>query len=266
VLELVVLGIVQGLTEFLPVSSTAHLLFAEHYLGIRRPGLALEGVLHLGTAIAAVLVLWPTVTRLIRAGVGLIVRPGAPEGVDPQVPLVKAIIAATVVTAAIGLAFRDPLEGMFTSVRATALQLMLTGLILLAQRERGQRSAATLTIRDGVALGLAQAIAIVPGISRSGTTIVGALRLGFERVEATRLSFLMAIPAILGASLFTLKDAGRAAQLGYTPLQLLVGGLVAGVVGAASMAWLIGLVQRRRLIVFSAYCWLVGALVFFTTR
>ncbi len=268
-LELIVLGVVQGLTEFLPVSSTAHLLFAEHYLGIRRPGLVLEGVLHIGTAIAATAMFWPDVRRLVRSGLNMVGRrtAGAHAGQpDPDAPVVRTIVIASCVTVAIGLAFQAPFERLFSSVRATAFQLIVTGCVLLLHHQIGRRTASDLSARDAALLGVAQAVAIVPGISRSGTTIVGALRLGMERVEATRLSFLMAIPVILGAGLYALKDAGQAAQLGYTWPQLVTGGVIAGIVGAFSMRWLIAIVQRRRLIGFAVYCWVAGLSVLLTAR
>ncbi len=267
-LDLVVLGIVQGLTEFLPVSSTAHLVFAEHFLGIRRPGLVLEGVLHLGTALAAIVLFWPDVVRLLKAGLTLVTRRGSGSGAaaDPYSRLALAIVAATVVTAALGLIFERPLERMFSSVRGVAFQLIITGVLLLWHRERGQRSATDAAVPDGLALGLAQAVAIIPGISRSGTTIVTGLRLGMQRTEATRLSFLIAIPAIVGASLLTLKDAGRAAAMGYTAPQFAVGFAVAAVVGAASITWLMDMVRRGHLMYFAVYCWVVGALVLAVVR
>lgn len=265
-LDLVILGLVQGLTEFLPVSSTAHLLFTEHYLGIPRPGLTLEAVLHLGTAAAAVVMFWPDVRRLLGAGLslaGLASRSGA---ADPDRRLLLAILAATAVTAVLGLLFEDPLERMFQSVRGTAVQLMVTGGILLWNRTRGDRTGGEATVRDGLVLGLAQALAIIPGISRSGTTIVTGLALGFRRAEAARLSFLMAIPAILGASLFSLKDAGQAARLGFGPLPLAAGAVVAGVSGALAIAWLLDIVRRGRLAWFAAYCWGAAIVVLLTTR
>ena len=261
-LDLVVLGIVQGLTEFLPVSSTAHLVFAEHFLGIRRPGLVLEGVLHLGTALAAIVLFWPDVVRLLRSGLTIVTRRGS----DPYAKLAVAIVAATAVTAVLGLAFEHQLERMFSSVRGTAFQLIITGLLLLWHTERGQRAATDATAPDGLALGLAQAIAIIPGISRSGTTIVTGLRLGFERTEATRLSFLIAIPAIVGAGLLTLKDARQAAAMGYTIPQFAVGFAVAALVGGASIRWLMDLVRRGRLGYFAAYCCIVGLIVLVVVR
>jgi undecaprenyl-diphosphatase len=266
VLALAILGLVQGLTEFLPVSSTAHLLFAEHYLAITRPGLVLEAVLHLGTVAAAVVMFWPDVIRLLRAVPGVFRRGGKHLAEAPERRLLLAIVAATVVTGVVGLAFERPLEQMFHSVRGTAYQLAVTGGILLWSRERGAKGAGDATLRDGVALGAAQALAIIPGISRSGTTIIAALLLGYQRTEAARLSFLIAIPAILGASLFSLKDAAEASALGFTALELAIGGVFAAASGALAIAWLLGLVRRQRLIWFAGYCWLLAAFVLVTTR
>lgn len=267
-LDLVILGIVQGLTEFLPISSTAHLLFAEHYLGMSRPGLVLEAALHLGTVLAACVLFWPDIVRIVRSIPSLLQRSAGPgaRSSDPAARMAVAIVTSTAVTAALGLALAGPLERMFESVRATAAQLLITGTILLWSRERGARSAEEATVRDGVVLGLAQALAIVPGISRSGVTIVAGLALGLRRTESARLSFLISIPAVAGASAFALKDAGMATRMGYAPLELLVGAAVAGISGGLAIVWLVDLIRRHRLIAFSAYCWLVGVLVLFTAR
>ncbi|MDR7520862.1 MAG: undecaprenyl-diphosphate phosphatase [Armatimonadota bacterium] len=266
--DLVVLGLVQGLTEFLPVSSSAHLLFVEHYLGIPRPGLVLEAVLHLGTAAAAIFMFWPDVSRLVRALPEVIARPAVVfRGQStPDGRMAAVIVVATVLTGALGLAFAGPLERTFLSVRGTAYQLMVTGLILLASRERGHRAAGEATLRDGVVMGLAQAAAIIPGISRSGATIVAGIGSGLRRTEAARLSFLMAIPAILGAGAFAMKDAGEAAQVGYAPLHLLVGAVTAAIFGALAIRWLLEIVRRGRLLYMSVYCWAVGLVVLATVR
>ncbi len=260
-LNLVVLGLVQGLTEYLPVSSTAHLLFAEYFLGVARPGLVLEAVLHLGTAAAAVILFRRDLGRLVRGAMAWVGRRA-----DPYAAPAVAVVVATAVTATIGLAFETPLERLFTSVRGAALQLLATGTILFWQRERGRRGLTDATPLDGVALGVAQAIAIVPGISRSGVTIVAGLALGLHRAEAARLSFLMAVPAILGASLFSLKDLPRLADTGISLADLVAGFTVATLVGMAAIAWLMHLVERRRLAWFGVYCWAVGLAVLAAVR
>ncbi len=263
-LDLIVLGVIQGLTEYLPVSSTAHLLFAEHFLGIPRPGLVLESVLHLGTALAAIILFWPDVTGMIRGVLRRARRPRA--AADPSLKMAGAIVAATIVTAVLGLAFAEPLERMFESIRGVAFQLLVTGVLLLWHRERGSRLATDATVLDGLAIGVAQAAAIIPGISRSGTTIVMGLLLGLQRTEATRLSFLVAIPAIVGASVYGLRGLGEASRLGYSVGQLVVGCAVAAVVGAIAIRWLLDFVRKGRLVVFSVYCWLAGTLVLAATR
>jgi len=265
VLDLIVLGVVQGLTEYLPVSSTAHLLFAEHFLGIPRPGLVLESVLHLGTALAAIILFWPDVAGMIGGVLRWTRRPHA-AAADPFRKMAGAIVAATIVTAVLGLAFAEPLERMFESVRGVAFQLVLTGVLLLWHRERGSRVATDATVLDGLAVGVAQAAALVPGISRSATTIVMGLLLGLQRTEATRLSFLVAIPAIVGASAYGLRGLNEASRLGYSVWQLVVGCAVAAAVGAVGIRWLLDFVRKGRLVVFAVYCWLAGAVVLAVTR
>ncbi|MDQ7850030.1 MAG: undecaprenyl-diphosphate phosphatase [Armatimonadota bacterium] len=287
-MQMIILGIVQGLTEFLPVSSSAHLVFTEHFLGIPRPGVLLEAVLHLGTALAAAVLFWPDLQRIWRAFLGrgpagaagsAAASPqgqprhtgGAGPGAgrqrerDPYLRVGWLLLLATAITGVIGLAFAGPLERMFHSVRGTAIQLLLTGVILALARERGGLAMSQMTIRTAAAVGLAQGISIVPGISRSGITIAVAMWTGLTREEAARFSFLAAIPAISAAGLFSLRDFPAAAGLGYTPGQLVVGFAVSAVFGAAAIRWLLQVVRRGRLAAFAAYCWAVGLAVLLST-
>ena len=252
-LEMVILGLVQGLTEFLPVSSTAHLLFAESFLGIPRPGILLEAVLHLGTALAALILFWDDVRRL---AVGWV---RGEEAVYRRVAWL--IILATAITAAVGLLFAPQFERMYGSLRGVAFQLVLTGVILLLARERGARQITDLRVSDAAVLGLAQAVSIVPGISRSAATIAGGMWVGLRRDEAARLSFLIAIPSVAGASLFGLKDLREGAALGYGPLHLMVGFAAALISGVVAIKWLLAMVRRGRLGLFAAYCIVVGLIV-----
>lgn len=255
--QLAILGVVQGLTEFLPVSSSAHLVFAEALLGVQRPGVLLEALVHLGTALA-VLVLYGR--DLWQVGVAWIRRP---LGVGGPGRLVWLLAWTTAVTGAVGFAFREPLEASFASVRWTALQLVVTGVILWAARERSARTAEEMTWQDAGWIGLAQAVAIVPGISRSGITIAAGLWRGLGREEAARYSFLASVPAILGAAGFSLATDWQAAvSSGYTPAAMAVGFLAALGSGAAAIAWLLGLLRRGRLQAFAYYCWAVGGAVF----
>lgn len=253
---MVILGLVQGLTEFLPVSSTAHLIFAEAFLGVRRPGILLEGVLHLGTALAAVVLFWGDVLRLIRGLLSTFARNRAE--LDPYRRLAWLIVLMTGITAVAGLALAQPFERMFGSLRGTAAQLIVTGIILLLARERGRRIITQTTPADATAVGLAQAVAIVPGISRSGATIAAAMWMGINREDAARLSFLAAIPAVAGGGLFGLKDLELGASLGYAPAQLVAGFVTSMLFGALAIRWLLVVVRRGRLRVFAAYCIAAG--------
>ncbi len=259
--QMIILGIVQGLTEFLPVSSTAHLVFAEHFLRTPRPGVILEAVLHLGTALAAVVLFWPQVRRLARAAIGR--EENGPDG--PYRRLAWLLLAATAVTAVIGLIFRAPFERMFSSVRGTAVQLMITGVILLLARERGKRRMVDARLPDAAALGVAQGISIVPGISRSGLTIAVGVWAGLTLEEAARFSFLMAIPALLAAGLFALRDLEDALILGYTLAELAVGFAVSALFGMIAIRWLMDWIRRGRLLYFAVYCLAAGLAVFLWT-
>lgn len=260
-LDMVVLGLVQGLTEFLPVSSTAHLIFAETFLGIARPGILLEAVLHLGTALAAIMLLWQDVRKLLAGWWATMPVGRRSAGARPYGRLAWLIVLMTAITAAVGLAFSESLEQMFGSVRGNAFQLILTGVIILLVRGGGTRTMMEARMRDAVAIGAAQAVSIVPGISRSGITIAAGTWLGMRGDEAARLSFLAAIPAVLGGGLFGLKDLPLGAALGYTPLQLAVGFLVSLVSGAFAIRWLLAVVRRGRLTGFGVYCMAAGTFV-----
>jgi len=258
---MVVLGLVQGLTEFLPVSSTAHLIFTETFLGITRPGILLEAVLHLGTAVAALVLFWGDVVRLLSGWWASVTRRARDDVARSYGRLAWFILLITAITAAIGLALADPFERMFGSLRGTAFQLVLTGVILLLARGRGGRTVLEVRSGDAAAVGVAQAAAIIPGISRSGTTITAAMWLGLRGDEAARLSFLAAIPAVAGAGLFGLKDLPLGAALGYTPVQLFAGFLASAVSGALAIRWLLAVVRRGRLAGFAAYCVVAGSAV-----
>lgn len=258
-LDLLILGLVQGLTEFLPVSSTAHLIFAQTFLGIARPGILLEAVLHLGTALAALVLFRDDVRRLL-SGWWATLRGGSDEA-RTYGRVAWVIIMISVITAAIGLAFADPFERMFGSLRGTAIQLILTGLLLFAARERGTRTLLQARALDGAAIGVAQSIAIIPGISRSGATITAGMWLGLRGDDAARLSFLAAIPAVTGAGVFGLKDLPLGAALGYTPAQLAVGFIASLLSGMLAIRWLLAVVRRGRLTGFAVYCIAVGTAV-----
>lgn len=265
-LQMVILGLVQGLTEFLPVSSTAHLLFAEALLGVPRPGLLLESVLHLGTAAAAAWLFRGDLLNLLRGVWSTFTgHRGAP--IDGYRRLGWAVVVATLITGVIGVALESRFAALFGSLRGTALQLIVTGLLLFLVSRRGTRAATDAGPIDGIAVGIAQAASIIPGISRSGATIVSSTWLGMRPEEAARLSFLVAVPSVAGAGLFGLKDYSAGVAAGYTIAELLVGFVVSVASGALAITWLLQVVRRGRLALFGVYCIVAGlAVALWVTR
>lgn len=240
-------GFVQGLTEFLPISSSGHLVLVPALLGMDEPDLATSAVLHLGTLLAVV---WYYRRELA----GLIVSPTSPESRRTWTFLVLGTIPAAV----IGLGLSTPIEVIFTEPWIVSVCLIITGLILLAAHRLhdGTRTLAEVRPADAGMIGMAQAFALLPGISRSGMTITGGLVQGFSRVEAARLGFLLGIPAIAGAGTLEAIDLARD---GGVTAGLFVGTGVAAITGYAAITTLIRLIGRYGLLPYAVYCLIFGA-------
>jgi undecaprenyl-diphosphatase len=242
----VLLGLLQGLTEFLPVSSSGHLVLAQRLLGLDSPGVALEAALHLGTLLAVVIYFWGDVARLAAGSL----RPSGRE----ERRYVLFLALATLPIALAGFLGRDLLERAFSSPRLVGALLLVTALVLaaaslLSPRRRG------VVLGDAIWVGIAQVAALLPGISRSGITISAGLLRGLSPEEAARFSFLLSIPAVAGAGVLGLLDGGGQAGEGAG---LLVGALVALASGLGAIHFLLRLLYRGRLWWFSVYCLAVG--------
>lgn len=253
----ILLGLIQGLTEFLPVSSSGHLVLAQELLGAPRPGIALEIVLHAATLLA---VLW-TLRLEVAAVAGE--AWGALAGLPRRGPAalreargVWLLILATIPAALAGLLLRGGIEAAFESPRAAAGCLVVTGLLLLATRRLRLRPR-ELGGRPALAMGLAQALALLPGISRSGWTVGAGLILGVASAKAVRFSFLMSVPAVLGSLILTLPDVVRDAG-GHGSLFLAAAFLAAFLSGVAAIRWMLRIVARGRLHYFGFYCLAAG--------
>lgn len=250
----IVLGIVQGLTEFLPVSSSGHLVVVPALFGWREPSLTFDLVLHLGTLIAVVAYFWGELWGLLRGVVG--------RGPDPRGArrMVLLLAVASVPAAVAGLAFASFFEERFSDPFATCLELLGTAAILLLAEwliRRGEGHVHVDVPRAGV-IGVAQAVAILPGISRSGSTIAAGLVTKVSREEATRFSFLLAIPAIAGAVATKVPDVVDGTFRVTGPV---VAGFVASaVVGWLSIAWLLRYLRTHSFVPFAVYL-IVFALV-----
>lgn len=260
----VVLGVIQGVTEFLPISSSGHLVIFQSLFGIKEPQIFFDIALHVGT-LAVVCVFFSKDLKEIAGAVFSVSTWFAGKGglgqrlsQLPEIRLLSLIIVGTIPTALLGLAFRPIADVVFSSVWLVGITLLVTGLLLWFTRglKTQGRNAAQLTLSDALCVGLMQGLAILPGISRSGATIAMALFKGLNPETAARYSFLLSIPAILGAMALEL-GAGRASAL-PPPGSVLLGACVAAVAGYGALTVLILLVKRGNLYAFAPYCWLLG--------
>ncbi|MDR0548926.1 MAG: undecaprenyl-diphosphate phosphatase [Deltaproteobacteria bacterium] len=264
-----VLGLIQGLGEFLPISSSGHLVLAQSLFGLKDLEVLYDLILHLGTLIAISYFYRSSLANLLRE---LTLLPAAfisPAKMStyyrirPDFRLGILIIIGSIPTALVGLVFFEPLTALFQSTRAVGLTLLTTGAFLLATRWAPSPKGGTertLTIKIALAIGLIQGLAIVPGLSRSGLTIGLGLFLGLEPLLAARYSFLLSIPAIIGGCLLSLSKSLTTAFTGW---ELLAGFLVAGLVGYAALWLLVRVIKPGRLAFFAPWCALVGVLAFF---
>ncbi len=258
--QAIFLGILQGATEFLPVSSSGHLVIVPYLLKWPDPGLALDTILHLGTLVALLACFWDELWHLVKAAWHSL-RLRVLD--DPNARLAWAIVLATIPGALIGFLLEDHFERLFGMPKAAATFLLVTALLLVLA-EYFSRRELPLTVMSwwhALLIGLAQALAIAPGWSRSGTTIAAGMLLGYRRPEATRFSFLMAIPIVLGSGLYQLLKIFRSG-VGAANLPVLAAGfLAAAIIGYLAMAGLLLLVRRRGLWPFAVYCAALGMLV-----
>ena len=257
-IETIFLGIIQGLTEFLPVSSSGHLVFFQNMLGFKEPQLLLDGSLHLGTLLA--------ICIYFRSDLkGMATEIWQFEFKKPHAVLALWVLVASVPTGLIGLIFKTPLERLFGSLTMVGVMLIATGIIVALTRFIPEKhcTKAHIGLLAALAIGVAQGLAITPGISRSGATIVCALLFGFKRELAGRFSFLLSIPAIIGALALQLNPEALE-RVGTVPL--LFGFVSAAIVGFFALKLLMGMINKGHLYYFAPYCWAIGLLILFASR
>jgi len=262
-LDSFILGLVQGLTEFLPVSGSGHLTLLGSWLGASGhegdPYLFFVVATHFGTLMAILIYYRRDLAALIAAFFRTLGRGGRSlEGDRPHMKMIGIIVAATLPALIVGLTLKDLLERVFERPLPAALFLSVTGLILFSTRWTGPRANDAVGWRSGLLTGVAQACAILPGISRSGSTISMALAAGVERREAARFSFILSVPALAGATLLEVLDIGSLAQVDWPVIAL--GTVTAFVSGYLSLVWLIRLLARQGFWKFAFYCWALSAL------
>ena len=268
-LSSILMGLIQGLAEFLPISSSGHLAIAGHFLG--QAGIAeipdfFDVLLHLGTLAAVFVAYWQDIRDMIVElidGVRDLAHGTTPTPIPPARRLILLIIVGTLPLFAV-LPVMDFVEGLSDNIYFVAGALIVTGFLLFASDRvrKGRKTEKTATLVDVLLVGAAQAIATCPGISRSGTTITAGCFVGFDRKFAVRYSFLMSIPAILGANILTLKDAITEKSIIVADIPVyLVGVAVSAVVGYACIRLLKMIADKGKFGWFAYYCWAAGLIV-----
>ena len=261
-IEAVVLGVVQGLTEFLPISSSAHLRLVGEVFGWDDPGAAFTAIIQIGTEAAVLLYFRKDISRIVVAWLGSLA--GRRKG-DPDARMGWLIIVGSIPIVVLGLLFQDDIETTLRDLRIVAICLVAFSLILFWADRVGakKRELADLTVPHGIGFGFAQAMALIPGVSRSGGTITAGLFLGYSRAAAARYSFLLAIPAVLGSGLFQAYEAftgdvaGQGVSWGPTILATVIGFGV----GLTVIAWLLRYLDRGSFMPFVVYRIVLGLLV-----
>lgn len=250
VIQAFILGIVQGLTEFLPVSSSGHLVFFQKLLNVQGNVVSFDVAVHLATLIAVFVVFWKDIVDILKKPFG---------------KMTWLIVVGTIPAVLFGVGFKGLINRLFESGATLGFEFILTGVVLwyAESKKSGRKGLESTTYADALVIGAAQAVAILPAVSRSGFTISGALFRGLNREFAARFSFLLSIPAILGAAVLDLKDVMDAGTgLGIGNLPLIVGMLAAGISGYFAIRFMLRILQRGSMKVFSYYVFALAAIVF----
>ncbi|AIV37666.1 undecaprenyl-diphosphate phosphatase [Streptomyces sp. R1] len=269
--ESLVLGLVQGLTEFLPVSSSAHLRLTAAFSGWHDPGAAFTAITQIGTEAAVLIYFRKDIGRIIAAWTRSLTDKSMRH--DPDARMGWLVIVGSIPIGVLGLTLKDQIEGPFRDLRITATMLIVVGVIIgiadrmAARDEKGGRHRAPqqrkelkdLGVRDGLIYGLCQAAALIPGVSRSGATISGGLFMGYRREAAARYSFLLAIPAVLASGVFELKDAMESDHVSWGPT--LFATVIAFATGYVVIAWFMKFISTKSFMPFVWYRIALGVVV-----
>lgn len=267
-LQALILGIVQGLGEFLPISSSGHLAVIQHFFGIEGESVLLFAVmLHLGTLISVFIIYWHDIVKLVKELIAVIKDIFTGKGLrinhNPVRRLGFMIIVATIPTALIGLFLNDVFAGLYLSLIAVGIGFLVTGTILFIAEKMGKNEKKVwgMKFRHAVFIGIMQGIAICPGVSRSGSTLFGGLMSGLDRNFALRFAFLISIPSILGSVILEFPPAISAGLPTELWGPVILGTVVSAISGFIAIKAMLKIVAGKRLTVFSWYTWVLGAAV-----
>lgn len=259
-LQALILGLLQGLTEYLPVSSSGHLAIGSALFGIdAEESMAFTIAVHVATVLSTLVILWKEVAWLFRDLGKYCVRPS--DGLNDGTRYFINIVISMIPVGIVGLFFKDQVEAVFGSgLLIVGLMLLLTAVLLTFSYYYSSGKKSTISMLDAFIIGLSQAVAVLPGLSRSGTTIATGLLLGNRKDNMAQFSFLMVIPPILGEALLNIIDMVNEGvdALGVEPLPLLIGFLAAFISGCLACKWMIGIVRKGKLVYFAVYCAIVG--------
>jgi len=252
-IEALILGIIQGLTEFLPVSSSGHLELGKHILGVEvTENLTFTIAVHGATVLSTIVVFWKTIIDLFRELFTF--------KWNDSTKYIAKIFISMVPVLIVGFFFKDQVESLFTSnILFVGIMLLLTA-ALLAFTYYAKEKQKDITFKDSLIIGIAQAIAVLPGLSRSGATIATGLYLGNKKESIAKFSFLMVLIPIIGANLIDILDADFSTQESFSTIPLIVGFIAAFVTGLLACKWMINIVKRGKLIYFAIYCLIIGSL------
>lgn len=259
VVEATVLGIVQGATEFLPVSSSGHMLFVPKFLGWEDPGAAFSAIIQLGTMAAVLIYFWRDLTRIAVTWSRSLWTPALRGHRDARMGWYIGL--GTVPICVLGVAFSDLIEDPARNLWINATSLIVMGLLLMVAEWAGRQKYAVddLSLRDGLIIGGFQCLSLIPGSSRSGSTMTGALFLGYTREAAARYSFLLSVPAVVLSGAYEMRHLGDESAIPLVPT--VVATLVSFAVGYASIAWLLRFLVRHSVLIFVCYRVALGAVI-----
>jgi undecaprenyl-diphosphatase len=260
-LEAIVLGLIQGLTEFLPISSSAHLRIGAAFASWDDPGAAFTAVTQIGTEAAVIIYFRKKIGRIFAGWFRSLRRPSVWRA-DPDARMAWLVIIGTLPIAILGLLFQDQIDHAFRDLRLIATTLIVFGILLGIADYVGRkdRDLDHLTVPHGIAYGFAQAMALIPGVSRSGGTVTAGRLLGYKREEATEYAFLLAVPAVFASGLYKLTDIGGDTAPSWGPT--IVATVVAFLVGYAVIAWLMRFITTHSYLPFVIYRLALGVLIF----
>jgi undecaprenyl-diphosphatase len=259
-LKYLFLGLLQGFTEPIPVSSSGHLVLAQYFMGIETKSMSFELLVNAGSLISVFIIYWDDITRLVRNGLSYITTRNPESKTDFY--FILYLIVATIPAGVIGVLFNDQISEALKGVHVIGITLLVTGAALFLIRNlRGRKRDGDLTFKDAIIVGLAQAVALIPGISRSGATIVAAMGLGMRPETALRFSFLLYIPVSLGGTLLSITDIANDPNLGQLFIPYLGAFLVSIIASYFALKWFMGIMARGNLVIFSIYCFIAGTAV-----